>query len=239
MLRGRRGTGVHSEESPDMAFNKLLPTGTSELFVTPLARRLCPGAAAVNARLREIVLERERTEPAVNLSKVGGWQSERTLLDWPHPEMATLRGWIAAAARELTVHAYGGKVQRIDGKMRIQAWANVSRRGDFHRVHNHPGATWSGVYYVAPGDAPKSEADGLIEFVDPRGGANMVATSTQPFGQSVRLRPRAGELILFPGWLQHYVNPYQGDEPRISIGFNVETQDLSVVKQKATAKLRG
>ena len=42
----------------------------------------------MNERLREIVLERERTAPAVNLSNVGGWQSERTLLDWPHPEMA-------------------------------------------------------------------------------------------------------------------------------------------------------
>ena len=72
-----------------MAFNVLRLSGTSELFVNPLMRPLCPGAAALNARLRETVLERERTAPAKNPSNLGGWQSERTLLDWPHPQMAT------------------------------------------------------------------------------------------------------------------------------------------------------
>ena len=74
-----------------MPFNKLLLDGTSELFVTPLFRQLSPGAESLNARLREIVLEGEWTTPARKLSNVGGWQSERTLLDWPHPEAAAPR----------------------------------------------------------------------------------------------------------------------------------------------------
>ena len=78
------------------------------------------------------------------------------------------------------------------------------------------------------GGEPVSEADGLIEFVDPRGATNMVATPGRPFDQKVRLRPRAGEMILFPSWLQHYVNPYEGSDVRISIALNISMQNLHV-----------
>ena len=74
-----------------MAYTNVLSNSITDLFVTPLMRRNCPGAKALNKRLRKIVLKRERTTPALNRSNFGGWQSERDLLDWPHPEMATLR----------------------------------------------------------------------------------------------------------------------------------------------------
>jgi len=208
--------------------NQVHADGISELFVTPLLRRLYPQAAALNRRLTEIVLERERTAPARNRSNVGGWQSERDLLEWAHPELATLRDWVVEACKEVTAHSLGGRPIRLGGSLQIMAWANVLRRGNYNRVHNHPGMSWSGVYYVCLGGEPGSEADGLIEFVDPRGGANMVVTPGRPFDQKVRVRPRAGELILFPSWLLHYVNPYEGADVRISIAFNISTQNLRV-----------
>ncbi len=215
--------------------NEIQTDGISELFVTPLVRRPCPGAEALNHRLREIVLERERTSPAYIHSNVGGWQSERNLLEWPHPEMATLRQWVVEALKQVTGHTLGGLPLRIGGSLQIMAWANVLRRGNYNRVQNHPGFSWSAVYYVCLGGAPASEADGLIEFVDPRGGANMVATPGRPFDQKLRLRPRAGELILFPSWLLHYVNPYEGTDVRISIAFNISMQNLRVEEVPAAA----
>ena len=41
----------------------------------------------------------------------------------------------------------------------LSAWANVNRRGDFNQLHTHPGATWSGVYYVDHGES-NPDADG-------------------------------------------------------------------------------
>jgi len=51
----------------------------------------------------------------------------------------------------------------------------------------------SGVYYVKtpPGS-------GAIQFLDPRG-------PYPPFDDKLTIRPRAGDLLLFPSWLQHQV----------------------------------
>ncbi len=211
-----------------MAYTKVPSNSITDLFVTPLMRRNCPGAKALNKRLRKIVLERERTTPALNRSGFGGWQSERDLLDWPHPEMATLRDWISEAVTEMTGHTFEDESLRVDGSPKVVAWANVLRRGNYDRVHNHPGFSWSGVYYVCLGGKPASAADGLIELVDPRGAANMIATPGQTFENRARIRPRAGEMILFPSWLQHYVNAYEGANVRISIAFNISMRDLHV-----------
>jgi len=38
------------------------------------------------------------------------------------------------------------------------------------------------------------------------------------------IRPRTGMLVIFPGWLQHYVHPYRGGRPRVSLSFNVRLE---------------
>ena len=37
----------------------------------------------------------------------------------------------------------------------------------------------------------------------------------------LELRLQAGELVLFPSWLLHEVLPYEGDDVRITVAFNV------------------
>lgn len=66
----------------------------------------------------------------------------------------------------------------------------------------------SGVYYVS---VPEDAAP--IIFSDPRG-------PHPPFDGTETIRPVAGDLILFPSWLQHQVPPTPGDDPRLSIAFN-------------------
>jgi uncharacterized protein (TIGR02466 family) len=34
--------------------------------------------------------------------------------------------------------------------------------------------------------------------------------------------PKEGDLIMFPSWLRHYVEPSKSNEDRISIAFNLE-----------------
>jgi hypothetical protein len=43
------------------------------------------------------------------------------------------------------------------------AWFHVTRRGGFFGLHNHPNASWSGVYCVDPGQ----RGSGLLTFVNP------------------------------------------------------------------------
>jgi uncharacterized protein (TIGR02466 family) len=41
----------------------------------------------------------------------------------------------------------------------------------------------------------------------------------QPF---IEFKPKAGEFILFEGWMKHEVPPHRGNKPRVSISFNYE-----------------
>jgi hypothetical protein len=65
-------------------------------------------------------------------------------------------------------------------------------------------------------------------------------------GTTFTIRPRPGMLVVFPGWLQHYVHPYRGTRPRIAIACNVtmspmerETPDSSIPVESRTASGAG
>ena len=84
-------------------------------------------------------------------------------------------------------------------------------------------ATWSGVYYVDPGDITPDAPGGLLELVHP------VAASVMTFFPSVLpsaqlVQPKAGMLILFPSYLQHNVRMYRGQRPRICVAFNAHVR---------------
>ena len=68
---------------------------------------------------------------------------------------------------------------------------------------------------------------GLLELLDPRPFTEMVNTPGEPFGQKAIIRPRSGAMVIFPGWMYHFVNPYQGEGERISIAFNVRAAETS------------
>jgi uncharacterized protein (TIGR02466 family) len=197
-------------------------------FPTPVGNFRIPDADPVNAELKRLILEREAADPAAaQKSNAGGWHSRSDLLTWPHPAISTLRDWFLEATRamidasmELTRAA--GLNRPFKGSLQMAAWANVSRRGNYNRIHNHPGSAWSGVYYVDAGqEVPGQPLSGVLELLDPRPFTEMVPTPGEPFGQKAVVRPRSGAMVIFPGWMYHFVNPYQGEGERISIAFNV------------------
>ena len=110
----------------------------------------------------------------------------------------------------------------------LQGWANVNRRGDYHDPHNHPHAYLSGTYYVAvprvgqplPDNRPDARP-GAISFYDPRGFANMTAIrGDRQIEAEFTHRPEAGDILLWPAFLMHFVHPNLSDEQRLSISFN-------------------
>lgn len=67
----------------------------------------------------------------------------------------------------------------------------------------------------------------LLEFRDPRGGVEMAGIPGDPFGRSIVVRPQSGVMVIFPSWLLHWVNPYQGGGERISVAFNSRVDHFS------------
>lgn len=194
-------------------------------FPTPILRKRCP-AEGINDGLRRIILAREQAEPGIRRSLVGGWHSREDVLDWPEPEIGSLRNWIGQAIQEMTQFTKPdlatSRPMRVD--LDGGAWANVVRDGSYHKIHNHPDCDWSGVYYVSVGapDPQGPPENGMIEFLDPRMGATTPGLSGPEALPKLRIPPEPGLMLIFPSWLYHYVNTFHGTGERISIAFNVK-----------------
>ena len=196
------------------------------LFPTPIVVATIPNAEPLNAELKRIILARESTNETVERSNRGGWQSTWDMHEWGGAPMQQVLAYARAVVDDATVDRAG---QHHKIAWRINCWANVSRNGHGNQFHTHPGALWSASYYVDDGgigtDPPLG---GEFEILDPRGVAPIMYAPQLTFpgpdfvalGESQRLAPRAGVLIVFPSWLSHGVCPYRGHRERISIAIN-------------------
>ena len=92
---------------------------------------------------------------------------------------------------------------------KVSLWSSIHLNGTFHQAHHHDGNMLSGILYLRV--PPLSS--GKLVFEDPRG-------SLPPFGRTHRIAPAVGDLILFPSWLVHRVEPTYSNSPRISLSFN-------------------
>ena len=158
-----------------------------------------------------------------NYRSLGGWHSQNNLQKDPKFKRLTNR----------THKLLSGISENLgyDTNTRLEIttmWSIVNPPGSSNRAHIHPGALWSGVYYV---QAP--EGAGQIDFTDPRTVQIMNSPSFIPNKRrktecwtKVKIKPVPGKLLFFPSWLYHSVEPNMadGDGPeseRIIISFNI------------------
>lgn len=197
-----------------------------QVFATPVAVAHLGLPEPTNRRLADTILAREAAQPSTAHSNLGGWQSTWDLLDWGGPEAAVVIDAAKALAGKLTCDREGRSL-RIEWK--VNAWANVNRTGHANEAHSHPGAFWSGTYYVADGGVGADPSlGGEFELRDPRGVAPAMYAPQLAFaapgglaiGAAETIPPKTGMLLLFPSWLQHGVRPYRGSAARISLAFN-------------------
>jgi len=182
---------------------RLFPTLVGRFAVDP----------AVLGHVAAEVTARAQTIPTVTRGERTGWQSANDFLEWS-PGCHELGASFSDAVTAMVVGP------KPDG-VYLTAWANLLRRGDYFSPHTHPDAAWSGVLYVEAGDTGE-EHGGFLSFRDPRAGATMVSAATNRFDTACTVHhyPQTGELVVFPAWLVHWVVPYQGERPRISVAFN-------------------
>lgn len=210
-----------------MAAQPFTRVDVKAVFPTPFAVCRLAAAEAVNAALRPRILQREREHPGRVISNQGGWQSEDDFLDWCGPEGRQVIDAARALATRLTARRDGEPVRPA---WKVYAWANVNRAGQWNDFHAHPGNYWSAAYYVDDGGAADNPAlGGEFEIEDPRGlapamyapGLVFAMPGGEAVGAGMMFRPRAGDMFLFPSWLNHAVRPYRGNGTRISIAFNL------------------
>jgi len=192
-------------------------TRVHALFPTPLILDQVDGAAKLNATLREMIANKRAENPGVRLSNRGGWQSAHDFASWSGDEGRAL---IQRALELATAHTQ--RADRSPPRWAVDAWANVSGPGGFNMPHVHGGTYWAVVYYVAVGQGE----GGQLVLHDPRmPGLRMHAPGLRFKGMGVDLRaeikPAEGLMLLFPGWLSHSVEPWEGTGERVSVAMNI------------------
>lgn len=203
------------------------PLQISHVFPTYLGMRTFEGDGidALNERLRLKIYRNKSNNPegTTKSNTAGTWHSDTGLLTWAE-EPALITMFQRTALDYLSAY-------RVDPKdevgLSMAAWAMVYNDGGYSTVHTHPNAHFAAVYYL---DNPTHSeirmttgvrlTPGEIEFVDTRGSQGMLP-GTVNMGTSFRLNPQAGQMIIFPAWLPHFVHPVRGDQDRICIACNV------------------
>ncbi|WP_078120470.1 TIGR02466 family protein [Thiosocius teredinicola] len=193
------------------------------LFASPISNYIWPESEAINDQLRHTITEMASNDPGIQRSNVGGWHSRTDFFNTDAECVSLLHDRISQHIKQL-MHAVAIDSSASNNiRFAIEGWANVLRYGQYHSVHSHPNAFWSGVYYVSGN--PVAEADhpfsGKLELLDPRPGAALsYAEQTRLYGRFL-VNPRPGQMVVFPGWMQHQVHPFFGPDERITVAFNV------------------
>ena len=139
---------------------------------------------------------------------------------WNSEDMAVLEQSVFAPLQQAIRAGCASALVEMGARgvpFRLQSWINLHDRGGFNFLHVHEGCLLSGCFYlsVPPGS-------GKLVFRDPRPGViHGYVKGAVPNGYTdIRLAPETGLLVLFPCWMEHFVEPHDNDVPRISISFN-------------------
>lgn len=188
------------------------------LFFSPLLSFELSEAGPLNAGLLSEALARREASPGLQRSNLEGWHSEDDFFERQEPACLALRAHILEAVRKATLQLSPDFDFQQMG-IQAEGWINILPPGGMNAPHAHPDWVWSGCYYVHTPEAPGRS--GSLEFLDAR--THVRALSIEGAACSAgnyRVQPRAGELLLFPSHLKHWVAPNRSEESRVSIAFN-------------------
>ena len=203
-------------------------------FAVPFGFAKLENCTALNGELSELFMRRAaegsryaNPRPRTQRNRQV-FESEFQIFRWPEPCVQQLKEFCWSHMLQM-IGALNGYDSATIARLLIynDAWFHVTRRGGFFALHNHPNASWSGVYCVDPGqhDADKPES-GSLSFVSPAVISSMhmdaaTANLRDPFAPNIRaLRLAPGQLVVFPSWILHDVKPFQGEGTRITVAFN-------------------
>jgi|TARA_R110000787_G_scaffold51695_2_gene122297 uncharacterized protein (TIGR02466 family) len=177
---------------------------------------------SMNKELITLAFRMEKNrEKAVSKSNQGGYQSD-FLLD----SEFIVRRWKKIL---IDVVARFGKSIHLKEPFTIHVdkpWLNVNRKNHHNITHTHGGNDFSVVYYI---EVP--ENSGRLVFENP---VLHQRTTTLWYdkhdmwnSEFIYVTPQKHNLIIFPSYLPHFVEPNKSKKPRISLACN-----LSITNEK-------
>ncbi len=203
------------------------PVDRLRLFATPVDVYQLDELAELNPQLTRRLSQEASSVASIERSNVGTWHSAPDLCQREESCYQRVVEAMLARVRSTFDQMLLERGEPLDQPFdyAVHGWAMVATDGGYVALHDHVEAHFSVAYYPDAGDAD-SERDplsGLLAFVDP-GHGRMSVAGREINPSTFTIRPRTGMLVIFPGWLQHYVHPYRGGRPRVSLSFNVRLE---------------
>ena len=191
------------------------------LFPVPFVTIRLDDAEELNRRLLREIGQRRKTEQSIGRSNRYGWHSGLDFFDRPEPAHAQLARELEAMVAASTAKL----IPELPAALHTvhEGWVNIIPTNAMNTPHDHPGAFWSGTYYVHVPvlDDEADKLSGAIEFIDPRGSIGSNARLETPFTRGkFTARPVAGTCLLWPAFVRHWVHPNRSSEDRVSVAFN-------------------
>jgi hypothetical protein len=208
------------------------PLKLTSLFAVPFGdTRLVP-CERLNHELESLFLQRESAEyknpTPSHIAQEETFESRFNLFRWTERCVQELRSFVLNSVAQMVIETTSlksGDLANLDFKN--QTWFHISRYAGSFVLHNHPLASWSGVYCVRAGESVAQHPDsGLLRFADVRQGANAYldpanATLRRAYALApVELRLEPGQLVIFPSYVFHEVTPFYGSGTRITVATN-------------------
>ena len=222
------------------------------VFASPIILTVLPDCANLNQALRSLFLQweqdtsRKRSSAPTPVIKVSVYESGFDLFSNPEPEIQSLRQFCLQTLGYVIAQMNGYSNEDMAG-LRIyeHSWYHLTRYAGYTAQHNHPMASWSGVYCVDPGDAvPERPNNGVLRFLEARTTASMYLDPGNAHLQTpyvfgdIAYPMTAGQLLLFPSYLLHEVAPYYGQRERITVAFNAWVREAGAAVDAPSLKLR-
>ncbi|WP_395374185.1 putative 2OG-Fe(II) oxygenase [Marinicella sp. W31] len=201
-------------------------------FTTPImheqtdAQTLCDHLHALIVSHME---EKNRIEKPPQSAHPDLFESNFDFLNWPQPEVQQLKSmmlkYLFGFLQEVNQFS---REQMAQLRFRFESWFHVARNGGYFQTHTHPNHAWSMVFCVNPGDEqPANDFEaGKMLLMDPRLNAAMYLDPANKDMKreysfnGLKLHYKKGTILIFPSYLQHSVEPYRGEESRITVAAN-------------------
>jgi len=169
-----------------------------------------------SAWIEELLKLRELEPDNRSRNVRSGWKTPLKSFDYLPPDFKVLE----KAARSCFDHALREMALKLPNNIsgfHLDAAVNLTDPGGYNVQHGHEYVYLSGCFYLRV-----PENSGNIVFLDPRPGAKYsIAVSANEMGSTnVQVLPREGQLLIFPGWLEHRVEENMSNEARISVVMN-------------------
>lgn len=151
----------------------------------------------------DYILELKNEMSTIEKSNFGGWHSQCNLHE--HGIFKELTWSILNLVQDAIKQYTTTKLNFM------QMWAVVNNKYHSNASHVHDGIISGAFYLQVP------ENSGRLILKDPA-----VRSHSHPIrNKDYVIKPEKLACILFPSWLEHYVEPSQSDEDRIALSFNI------------------